>query len=178
MPPERHDSLCSSVDHASLVDLVAPLVDAVARRFRIPTCRTEDLSQDVLLKILSKPHWMDDEQPLTPFIRQIARNLCRDHLRQQRHRKYEDILIIAGTLAMPSERTIVRHGEDEQDIVERLLKLVGPADRVLLRLRYLEGLNVNEIATAIESSPSTVRQKLSRAMKTLRTTSNELKKGN
>lgn len=93
-------------DQASVVDSTARVAGTVASQFRIPTYPTEDLTQDILLKLLSTPKFIDDERSLQSLLRQMAKNLCRDHLRRQKYRKTEDILIVAVTIAMPAEASL------------------------------------------------------------------------
>jgi RNA polymerase sigma factor (sigma-70 family) len=48
------------------------------------------------------------------------------------------------------------------------LERVEPDDRALLAMRYMAGFNASELATALGSSPSAVRQRLKRLMDRLR----------
>ena|SRR6056297_335786 len=116
------------------------------------------------------------------WLRQIlARHLC--HLDRDLHRDKRDIrreqsmeqklakssMRLEGLLAMdapsPSQRAAV--GEDVIRIIETMEKL-PPSQREAIRLHYLEGLKLSEVATELDKTPGAIAGLLHRGMKALR----------
>jgi RNA polymerase sigma-70 factor, ECF subfamily len=105
-----------------------------------------------------------DPDRLRPWLVAIAANEARQILR--RRNRYSVVEIDVAEVSDV--------GGDPADAVERLdladrLRHLQPDDRVLLALRYVAGLDSNEIAAQIGLSPSGTRGRLSRLLGRLRT---------
>jgi RNA polymerase sigma-70 factor (ECF subfamily) len=94
----------------------------------------------------------------------IAANEARQTVRRRRH--------IVTDLSIAEEVTDGRGdpGDSIQLIdLERALRRLKPDDRAIIALRYVAGLDSNEIAAQLGGSASGIRSRLSRALEHLRT---------
>jgi RNA polymerase sigma factor (sigma-70 family) len=55
----------------------------------------------------------------------------------------------------------------ERDSLAELLELVSPQDQLILRYRYVDGLNGHELATALGIRENAARVRLNRALQRL-----------
>lgn len=93
----------------------------------------------------------------------IAANQARQQQRRDRRRRVLEIKVLDGT---PTTSTNGRR--DELADLSVALRHLDPDDRQLLALRYVAGLDSNEIAAALRISASGVRTRLERLLSRLR----------
>jgi RNA polymerase sigma-70 factor (ECF subfamily) len=128
----------------------------------------EDLAQDACLKILKRA----DRIPADAAYRRgwalrVAINCGLDYLRR-RAREQQVLRHVANQAD--------RYPEFETSLLDDLKQaLSGLSDdhRQVVYLRYSASLSVTEIAAALQLKPSTVRQRLSRAVRRLRASATE-----
>src|SRR3546814_4743718 len=101
-----------------------------------------------------------------PWLRQINRNLARDHLRANRHRPLDgegaEIAISLAADPSPTPAQQLFQGEREQATTELIAAL--PEDsRELLLLYSRERQSSQQVATLLGLSDAAVRKRLSRA---------------
>jgi RNA polymerase sigma-70 factor, ECF subfamily len=112
----------------------------------------EDLMQETFLKALAKLDNLRDRDKAGPWLVQIARRLCIDHLRGRK-----PVSSISSDLPAPAE------GQDPQ--IERLHAALGklPEDfRETISLYYLDGRSCAGVAATLGISPGAVRMRLLR----------------
>ncbi|MDA2913710.1 sigma-70 family RNA polymerase sigma factor [Acidobacteriia bacterium AH_259_A11_L15] len=137
----------------------------------------EDLAQQVFLKVYRALGRFNFQASFSTWLHRIVINECYDHLRRQRARKssagnevaVEDLaelerLGAAGHSPRPVDAA--RRVELRQT-VEQLFARLPAADRLLLALRELEGLSMEEIARVLGVKENTVKVRLFRARKRL-----------
>lgn len=131
---------------------------------------SEDLVQEVFFRIMKYGHSFRGDAPFAVWMYQMARNAATDHFRKWRHES-----------AMPEgaeEWTIDESGEDAHTLVERnenssllkeaLARLTTEKREVLLLTRY-EELKLEEVAEILDCPVGTVKARVHRALKDLRT---------
>ncbi len=129
----------------------------------------EDLAQQVFVRVLTTktPYTPTGKDPLA-YLFTIARNILTDHWRSEgrkaEHVEYDD--------TQAASLTYTPDGLD-MDIAS-LLRNLEDTDRKILELRFFHGLSSAEVATKLDLSPASVRQKQCRALKALRTNANQL----
>ncbi len=116
----------------------------------------EDAVQETLLKYMQKAPIFENDTKEKAWLVTVVTNQCRDMLRARiRHPQVE--LETMQHFSMEKE---------EIGIMEALMKLPEKFKTVLL-LHYVEGYKVDEIASIIGKTPSTVKMRLQKGRKLL-----------
>ncbi len=161
---------CRSGDERAfqeLVDQYKDLVFALIARTVQDRSRAEDLAQDVFLRIHRGLPYFRGEARLATWIYRIVANVCL----QERGRPHTALSLDddgEGTKAMPS-------GPDRQfgdlELRDRLEKAIArlPANyRLLIAAHYLNGVQYESLAEALQLPLGTVKTQLYRAKQQLR----------
>ncbi len=133
-----------------------PRLMLTARRY-LGDDDAEDTVQDALLRLWQMVGEL--RQPFDALALRLTRNLCID---QVRRRKPTVMLTDSGG-------TDQADGDDER--IERMMAVVSTLpdlQQTILRLRHLEGMEMNEIADLTGSSEVAIRKALSRARQAVR----------
>ena len=136
-------------------DLIYRLAYSVLQNY----ADAQDVTQDVLLKLLRSEIRFRDEEHLRAWLVRVTVNRCRDLLRSPwRGRRAE----------LPEQ---ISAGTDQTDESIAVLEAVGklpPKLRLAVHLYYYEQYTTSEIASLTGQSESAVRQQLSRARRRLK----------
>lgn len=147
------------------------VVTAVALAITRDVPASEDIAQDAFLAAWQNLKRLQNPSSFLPWLRQITRNLARDHLRANRHRPLdgEGAEIAISLAADPSPTPIQQLVEDEREYAAAELIAALPEDsREVLLLYYREGQSSQQVATLLGLSDAAVRKRLSRARQGLR----------
>lgn len=119
----------------------------------------EDLLQEVFIKVWkNRKRYQEHKGSVRTWIYRIARNTLIDHLRKSKTNFVEiDIDQIPST------------ADHEQTELILALKTLPEADYELVVLKYIVGLTSKEIAQAMGVNHSTIRIRLRRALKKVKT---------
>lgn|GEM_PF-2645767 len=128
--------------------------------------RAEDLKQQVFLKLLESKAFREAEHgpdDLSSLLFTIAANLLKntyrsDERRQRREAVYREIRAAEGT---DSEPRIEAHR------VALAVEQLPDHQRTCVELRFQKGLSTEQIATALECAPGTVKSRLHYGLKKL-----------
>ncbi len=129
---------------------------------------SEDLVQEVFVRILKYRHAYQGRNQFTSWMFQIARNARIDHFRKnpREDSDLEDHMDeLASTLPTPSEA--VEQKEEMRILMEALAKLPEERREVLL-LRGFQGLKFEEIADVLKCSVNTIKSRAFRAIHELK----------
>jgi len=137
-----------------------------------------DLTQDTFLRIYTRLHQFRLDRPFLAWARRIAANLCIDHLRRRgepavsldEHAESRQVADTASG-ASPAEQV------ESADSIRRVLSAVQqlPAkQRAVLVMRYVEGMSLEEIASALGRPLGTVKVNLFRGRQAVRKMVGEL----
>ena len=126
----------------------------------------QDVLQTVFLRVFRGLERFQMKSSLGTWIYRIAYNECQEHHRRHRtpHVPLEAIL---GTESEKDERP---HAEDQsrhkerQLIVQRALMQLSLKLRVVIVLKYVEGLSYQEISRVLGCAPGTVASRLNRGL--------------
>ena len=135
-----------------------PALLRMAIRYLEDSDEAEDAVQDVLLKLWFLRDRLDQYRSVDALAIVITKHLCINRLRGVRIEKVdlEQGISIGG-------------GENpEMKLVEEILEVIGTLpdlQQSILRMKHLEGFEVEEIARLTGSTPVAVRTNLSRARK-------------
>jgi RNA polymerase sigma-70 factor, ECF subfamily len=156
-----------------LVDHYKDLVFALIARTVQDRSRAEDLAQDVFLRIHRGLPYFRGEARLSTWIYRIVANVC-----LQDHGRAPD------RVSLDDERTPAARGVSDRqfgdlELRDRLEKAIArlPANyRLLIAAHYLQGVQYEELADALQLPLGTVKTQLYRAKQQLRRMlENELK---
>jgi len=146
-------------------------VTAVALAITHDVSASEDIAQDAFLSAWQHLKRLQNPSSFLPWLRQITRNLARDHLRANRHRPLdgEGAEIAIELAADPSPTPMQQLVEDEREHAAAELISALPEDsREVLLLFYREGQSSQQVALLLGMSDAAVRKRLSRARTSLR----------
>jgi RNA polymerase sigma factor (sigma-70 family) len=147
------------------------VVTAVALAITRDVPASEDIAQDAFLAAWQNLKRLQNPSSFLPWLRQITRNLARDHLRANRHHPLdgEGAEIAISLAADPSPTPVQQLVEDEREHAAAELIAALPEDsREVLLLYYREGQSSQQVATLLGLSDAAVRKRLSRARQSLR----------
>jgi RNA polymerase sigma-70 factor (ECF subfamily) len=126
----------------------------------------EDVVQDVFVKVFRYLHTYSADRSLWSWVRRIAVNCCLDRLPNDV--PMEDIDQIADC-RQPFIDNIEAGflGRCEDEITDSAVAGLPAAYRVVVVLRYFDGMTTGEIAETLSMPSGTVRARLHRALKML-----------
>lgn len=134
----------------------------------------EDIVQEVLIKAFRAIRSYNFQSPFGAWLSRVAVNHCYDYLRKARASRVSYYWQMGEESVRRVEaqaENFQRHYLDPEqqatlgDFVGKLLDRAPAKDRVLLGLKELEGLSVEEIAEVMNLKQSTVKVRLHRARK-------------
>lgn len=145
--------------------------------FRLTANRqlSEDLVQEVFVRILKYRHTYRGENQFTTWMFQIARNARIDYVRQSPPMNAE---VECDGLELISHRPTPAENAEQQEDMRMLLNALSklPEERrEILLLRGFQGLKFEEIAQVMECSVNTVKGRAFRAIRELKLSVDKLK---
>ncbi len=155
-----------------LLDAVAPVLRATARRSLAsagqPVDQSEDIVQDILLAVHLKRHTWNAEAPFAPWLFAIARNKLIDALRRRGRRVFVNIDDVLEVIAAPPmEESLVAEGAMRSREVASHLDGLPPRQRDVLRYIAVDGASIRETANRLLISEGAVRVALHRGLANL-----------
>lgn len=123
----------------------------------------EDLAQEVFLELYRKITVIQSPDHLTYWLRRVTVNRCIDHGRRKKHRRESAL--------EDSPEPVSNHSEADPLLAGRLqesLATLPEKQRMMVVLRYQEGLGPAEIAELLEVPVNTVKSTLHRTLDELR----------
>ena len=135
----------------------------------------EDLIQQVCVKVMANLHQFSGKVPFLHWVSRIAVNTCLNQIRHEKRRpeirladlSEDEATVVEHLATSPAELDASDH-VGSRELVEKLLVTLKPADRLLMRLMYLEGNHVDEIAKLTGWSHSMIKVRAFRARAQLR----------
>jgi RNA polymerase sigma-70 factor (ECF subfamily) len=142
-------------------------VYSIALRYCGDESAAMDIAQETFLKLFSSIQGYRGNASFESWLYRIVVNRCLDH--QRRGRRLipflEGLLDIVSAPADSVLQELLR-AEMEKD-VQKIVQTLAPEQRIVVVLRYTEGLAYEEIAEVLGCSAGTVASRLNRAHKVL-----------
>jgi RNA polymerase sigma-70 factor (ECF subfamily) len=136
----------------------------------------EDLTQEAMLKAHRNISGLKNHTSLTPWLYRIAINVCRDHFRKKMTTRQEIQGIDFDSLYSNDMRdenapklNKVMECAEMSECVQRYFNELSDSYRAVMCLHDIEGMKNQEIADMLKLSLATVKIRLHRARKKLRT---------
>ncbi len=166
----RHDDEAAR----ELVRRLYPLVAKMVRSHRPRRTSEEDLCQMIFIKVFQKLSQFSGKVPLEHWVSRIAVNTCLSQIEAEKVRPElrhadlsEEEQAVVENLAASSDELSPDRQLASRQLVEHLLQLLKPVERLVIDLLYLQGRSVEEIhkitglgAAAIKVRAFRARQKM------------------
>lgn len=150
-----------------LINNYDSLVDQIFRFVYFKTNKkeiAEDLTSETFLSVL-KYLKENEVENLRAFLFQTARNKTIDYYRQKDRIIYSDEMVELNAEVSDSKDELNKY--DAELIIKRL-NLLDDTDKDILIMRFIEDLDIKEIANILDKNKIAVRVQISRALKKAR----------
>lgn len=124
------------------------------------------VAQAVFVRLWRSLDRYDDARPFDTWLHQVTVNASIDHHRRSKARAAERPLDEAMTMARPAEDPV--EAAEVGRILEELVALLSEKQRMAFLLREVERLPTSEVAAALGTTESTVRNHVFQARRILR----------
>lgn len=144
----------------------APMVFGMAARTLGSESEAEDIVQEVFYRVLAKAKTLRNPESLHSFIVSFAIRILKWELRRKRARSWLSFHQPEVLVDLACETLDV----ESRDLLRRFYAFLArqaPRERLVLSLRCLESMTVEEIAKAMKISVSTVKRSLDCAKREL-----------
>jgi len=140
----------------------SPLVHRIVSRAIGPDAEVEDVTQEIFYRLFSRIGTLRKPEALRSFVISFAIRIVKWELRRRRARRW---LTLSETGDVPDEQLLVMDAESRYAIrrLYTMLDRLGTRERLVLVLRHVEGMTLEEIAEAMDLSLATVKRGLRRA---------------
>ena len=135
----------------------------------------EDLIQQVCVKVTTHLHQFSGKVPLLHWVSRIAVNTCLNQIRHEKRRPEvrladlsEDEAAVVEHLATSPSELNASDQVASRELVDKLLDGLKPKDRLLMRLMYLEGRQIEDIAGITGFNKAMIKVRIFRARAQLR----------
>jgi RNA polymerase sigma-70 factor (ECF subfamily) len=158
-----------------LVRRLYPLVAKIVRGHRPRRTSEEDLSQMIFIKLFQKLSQFSGKVPLEHWVSRIAVNTCLNQIAAEKVRPElrhadlsEEEQAVVQNLAASSEELGPDRRFASRQLVEHLLDLLKPAERVVIDLLYLQQRSVEEIRQLTGWGASLIKVRAFRARRKMK----------
>ena len=130
------------------------------------TDQAEDIVQDVALKLWERRRELDAVRSLEGYAMNAVRNSCLDYARSP-HNRTDELPADFDTTHGQTPHDALEQ-TDMVDFVRRFIDRLPQQQQMVIRLRDIEGYELDEIAAILEINDNAVRTNLSRARQKIR----------
>jgi RNA polymerase sigma-70 factor (ECF subfamily) len=171
---------CRQGDHdafRTLFEAHKDKVYSIALRYSGDSATAMDVAQETFVKLMSSIRQFRGDSSFESWLYRLVVNCCMDHQRRKRRLipLMDDLLSIFSS---PNESVLheLLRNEKEKQVQDVVAKL-SPEHKMVVVLRYTEGLSYEDIAEILGCSRGTVASRLNRAHKVLERRLSHLRKG-
>jgi RNA polymerase sigma-70 factor, ECF subfamily len=168
----RHDDEAAR----ELVRRLYPLVAKMVRSHRPRRTSEEDLCQMIFIKVFQKLSQFSGKVPLEHWVSRIAVNTCLSQIEAEKVRPElrhadlsEEEQAVVENLATSSDELAPDRQLASRQLVEHLLQLLKPVERLVIDLLYLQGRSVEEIHKITGMGVAAIKVRAFRARQKMKT---------
>ena len=168
----RHDDAAAR----ELVRRFYPLVAKMVRSHRPRRTSEEDLCQMIFIKVFQKLSQFSGKVPLEHWVSRIAVNTCLSQIESEKVRPElrhadlsEEEQAVVENLAASSDELAPDRQFASRQLVEHLLQLLKPVERLVIDLLYLQGRSVEEIHKITGLGTAAIKVRAFRARQKMKT---------
>jgi RNA polymerase sigma-70 factor (ECF subfamily) len=164
----------NSMAYTHLVQRYQGRIIAMAFRALRDNGLAEDLAQEVFLRAYRSLRHFQTDRRFGPWLITIASNRIRDYLRTRTRRN--EVPWEFERVSMDSDNFALNKAVSRQDLdrIAKGIENMSKETAEVLHLRFIQGLDYEEIATSLEVPVGTIKSRISRARTTLRTLMEEV----
>jgi RNA polymerase sigma factor (sigma-70 family) len=140
-------------------------VHALCARLTSDAAAADDLVQETFLRVLRFARSFEQRARFTTWLYRIARNVCLDHIAQERRRT---------ALGLVEPAPVMLNSDPRLDVLERALRCLPPATREVIVLSRFHDLPYDELAAVLGCSEGAARVRVHRALAELKRLVQEL----
>jgi RNA polymerase sigma-70 factor, ECF subfamily len=140
-----------------------PIVISTLRRLLGPGDDLPDLAQDVFARFFAKLRDLRKQGSIRAFVTGIAFRRAREEIKRRRVRRTSANLVLHHLNELSLARITDPERRHAAGRLYGMMSVLSENDRSAYTLRFVEGLELNEIAAALSISLSTVRRSIRRA---------------
>lgn len=161
-------------DHAAFGRIVAACqggITAIALAMVRDVQASEDIAQDAFVSAWRNLDRLRKPSSFLPWLRQITRNLARDHLRRRKTERRSDAEFddVLAYVADPSDtQADMLERQETNELLSELLDDLPEESRELLLIFYREGQSSKQVSELLGIRDATVRKRLQRARQALK----------
>jgi RNA polymerase sigma-70 factor, ECF subfamily len=144
----------------------APMILMMAARALGSESDADDIAQEVFYRVFKKAKTLRDPDCLRSFVVSFAIRVLKTELRRRRARAWLSFEQPETHVDLSSETMDI----ESRDLLRRfyaLLARLNARDRLVFALRHMESMTVEEVATNMDISVSTVKRSISHATERL-----------
>ena len=145
----------------------------IAHRFLGDPTEAEDITQEAFLRILTAAPRYKPSADFSTYLYRVVARLCIDHARKKRP-VFTDSLPEAVDPSPDPATTLAR--KDRDALVRKALDALPSRQRMVVILKYYEGLRYAEIARTMGTTVKAVERPLGRARKMLQSSLSHVRK--
>lgn len=167
----RHDDDAAR----ELVRRLYPLVAKIVRTHRPRRTPEEDLCQMIFIRVFQKLNQFSGKVPLEHWVSRVAVNTCLNQIAAEKVRPElrhadlsEEEQAVVENLAISAEELGPDRRLASRQLVEHLLDLLKPAERLVIDLLYLQERSVEEIRQLTGWSTSLIKVRAFRARRKMK----------
>ncbi len=162
---------------AALVDRHMPMVYKFAYRYAGNADATNDIVQDVFIKVWKNIRKFDQNQRFTTWLLAITKNTALDAVKKKKGVLFSAIeaggendldAFLAPYVERPDHPDLLLDRQYAKADIDRALQALAPSHRSVLMFRYGEHMKFREIAEAMGEPIDTIKSKHRRALIALR----------
>jgi RNA polymerase sigma-70 factor, ECF subfamily len=157
-----------------LIRQLYPLVAKIVRGYRPRRTAEEDLAQMIFVKVFQNLAQYSGKVPISHWVSRIAVNTCRNQLMAEKARpelRHADLSEeqaamlenLASDDAFSPDRKLAA-----RDLVEKLLAMLKPVERLVIDMLYLQERSVAEVQKLTGWTAATIKVRAFRARQKLR----------
>jgi len=149
-----------------LYDHYRPLIYSVAFRMLRSRELSEEILQDVFVKIWLKRGELSEIKQFRNYIFFMARNLVFDRLKKQAYESHPLPTTDTGPFISDTDNRLLQ--QEYQSIMDKAIDQLTDQQAFIYRLAKVEGLSHEEIAVRLHIKRSTVKRHVSDALRAIR----------
>ncbi len=156
---EKRTPACFS----KLYDRYAPKVFGKCLALLKDRTEAEDATQEIFVKVFSKMASFDERAKFSTWLYSITYNLCIDRLRKRKKERElfsEEDENAGDKIEEVDDRQLL---EMELDRLKVVLEKIPEGDKMLLLMKYLDGMQIKEIARILGKTESAIKMRIKRA---------------